>query len=49
MITIRERSIKEVFEIRDALTILDKYGLASEFLKTQVNEAISEFRDGDSR
>jgi len=49
MTTLQELSIKEIFEIRDALTILDKYGLASENLKTQVREMIEEFRDGEDR
>jgi len=49
MTTLQELSLKEIFEIRDALTILDRYGLASESLKTQVNEIIAEFRDGGDR
>jgi len=45
MTTLQELSIKEVFEIRDALQILDKYGYASESLKAQVQQMIAEFRD----
>ena len=49
MTTLQELSLKEIFEIRDALTILDKYGLASETLMTQVREVIEEFIDGGAR
>jgi hypothetical protein len=49
MITLQELSLKEVFEIRDALQILDKYGYANEQLKQEVNEVITDFRDGDDR
>ena len=49
MTTLQELSLKEVFEIRDALVTLDKYGYANEQLKQEVNEVISDFRDGGDR
>lgn len=49
MTTLQELSLKEIFEIRDALSILDKYGLADEDIKTQVREVIEDFIEEDNR
>ena len=49
MTTLQELSLKEIFEIRDALAILDKYGYASEDLKSQVWQVIEDFKDGGDR
>ena len=49
MTTLQELSMKEVFEIRDALQILDKYGYAPPALMFIVQQRIAEFRDGGDR
>ena len=49
MTTIQELSIYELFEIRDALQVLDKYNYAPPSLMFLVQQAIAEFRDRDNR
>ena len=49
MTTLQELSMKEIFEIRDALEILNKYGYASEELRLQVWAEIEYLKDGGER
>lgn len=47
MTTLQELSMRDIFQIRDALQILDRYGYAEVKLKTDIQRIIEDFRDGD--
>lgn len=49
MTTIQELSMKELFEVRDACWILNKYCLADPKIVDEVNKEIAGFRDGGDR